>query len=153
MDLKELTFGVGSILRENVADWATSDSGTPHVYPDHPPLDLARSSYPRATVDVISHVTTDQDIEKEVDIGEATVDVTVYAINSKDAVDIIGNCHEAVLDNHDGSDSNNNPYLETWGYERTGVVSPILTDEADQGFTRYNKTIEIEFAHVTATNS
>lgn len=150
MDLKELTFGVGSILRDNVNGWATADSGTPHVYPDHPPLSLSRGSYPRGTVDVIANITSDQDIEQDVEIGEATVDVTVYGINSSDVVSLLGDSHEAIIEHHDGTDSSGDPYLETWGYERTGTVSPIITDEAEEGFTRYNKTIEFEFAHVTA---
>lgn len=151
MNLKELTFGVGQILRERVNGWAETDAGQAHVYPDHPPTDLARSSYPRATVDVISHVATDVSVTKDTEIGEALVDVTVYATSSAECVELVGDAHQAVMSYWEDTDANGDPYFETWGYENTGTVSQILTDEAEGGFTRYNKTIELEFSHATVS--
>lgn len=149
MNIEELTFGVGSILRERVSGWATSQSGTPHVYPDHPPLHIAKSNYPRATVDTISHVSIDQDIEQEMEIGDALVDVTVYAVSSHDVVSLLGDASESITEYHDQNDLSGSPYLDTWSFKETGAVSQIITDQTDEGWTRYNKTLEFEFQHVT----
>lgn len=149
MNLKELTFGIGQILRERVDGWSTTDQGEPHVYPDHPPLDLAMSSYPRGTVDTISHANLDMSVDKETEIGSALVDVTVYATNSAECIKLVGDCHTQIKDHWDETDSNGDPYFRTWGYENAGAVSQLITDEAEGGFDRYNKTVELEFSHVT----
>lgn len=151
MNIKNLEFGIGLILRERVSGWATSGSDTPHVYPDHPPIDLNRSSYPRAAIDTIGHRTTEQDVEQNVEVGDALVDVTVYGDNSSDVKGLLGDVHDAILQYHDKDDQSGSPYLENWGYERTGLISSIVTEEADPGFTRYSKTIETEYSHVTTT--
>lgn len=151
MELKQLIYGVGSILRENVSDWATSDTGTPHVYPDHPPGDLSAGSYPRATVDVIGNSQMSQDIEQDAEIDEPLLDVTVYATNSSDVTGILGKCHQAILDYHDKDDSNGDPYLDTWAFSTTGTISPLIDEDVEAGFTRYNRTMEFEFTGVTQT--
>lgn len=149
MQLKQLTFGLGLILRERVNGWATANSGTPHVYPDHPPLDLAQSSYPRATVDIIGHRTREQDVEQNVEIGEGLVDVTVYATNSREVVELLGASHQAIIDYYDGDNLNGEPYLPDWHYERTGQIGNLITEETEENFTRYNKTMEFEFNTTT----
>lgn len=149
MDLKDLEFGVGLILRERVSGWATADNGTAHVYPDHPSIDLSRSSYPRAAIDTIGHRTTEQGVEQDVEIGDAKVDVTVYGTNSSDVKGLLGSTHDAILKHHDQNDTSGSPYFANWGYERTDETSQLLTDEAEPGFTRYNKTFAFVFSHVT----
>lgn len=149
MDLKGLTFGVGMLLRENVSDWATSDNGTRHVYPDHPPLSLSKASYPRATVDIIGHNHGEADIDKTAFTGDALMDVTVYAINSHEAVGLLGNSVQAVIDHWEGTDSNGDPYLDGWYFEEIGITGPIEIEQTSKGFTRYNKTQELTFSHAT----
>lgn len=149
MDIKDLTFGVGLILRENIDDWETSESGTPYVFPDHPPLDLSKSSYPRATVDIIGHNPDEQSVEKDAFFGEPLMDLTVYAVNSGEVSGILGDCIQAVIDNWDGTDSEGNPYLEEFAFERAGMISEIQAEQTEKGFTRYNKTVELEFTSVT----
>jgi hypothetical protein len=152
MDVKELIFGVGLLLRERVSGWAQSSSGTSHVYPDHPPLGLSERSYPRATVDVIGNNPAEQDIEHEAEVNEPLVDVTVYATNSGDVHGKLGECHDAILTYHDDNDTSGDPYLSNWTYSRPGSVGPVIDEEADAGFTRYNKTMEFEFTGVTQTS-
>lgn len=157
MELKELTFGIGSILRDRVSGWASSDSGTNHVYPDMPPLDLAQSSYPRAMVDTTAHNPQDQSVEKDITTGDVLIEVTVFTTNSADLVQLIGDCHDAVISYHDHpdyqEDANGDPLLAHWGFLRDGTVGPTLEREAGgeqgPGFTRYQKTAEFEFTHVT----
>lgn len=149
MDIKDFTYGVGLILRENVSGWAQSDSGVNHVYPDHPPLDLAKSSYPRATVDVIGHNPDEESVEKDAFFGEPLMDLTVYAVNSGEVAQLLGDSVQAVIDHWDGTDSNGDPYLEGFSFERPGMISELQTEETDKGFTRYNKTAELRFTSVT----
>lgn len=149
MDIKGLTFGVGLLLRENVSGWATSDSGVNHVYPDHPPLDLSKTSYPRATVDVIGQEPGDNDIEKTAFTGDALVDITVYAVNSEEVVRLLGDSVQAVIDHWDGDADSGDPYLDGWYFEEIGITNPVENDKASKGFTRYHKTQELTFSHVT----
>lgn len=151
MNIKELTFGTGLLLRERVNGWAQSGSGVNHVYPDHPPLKLAKFSYPRATVDVIGHTPQQEDIERNLQVGEALVDVTVYAASSVDVVGLIGNASNAIQTYHDRNDTSGDPYYTEWFFQRTGNISELITDEADEGWTRYSKTMEFEFQHATHT--
>lgn len=149
MDLEGLTFGVGSILRDQVSGWATSDSGTPHVYPDHPPLDLAKSSYPRATVDTIGFNPTEEDIDKTVFVGDQLMDVTVYGINSQEVNALLGDSVQAIIDYHDADDANGDPYLDGFALQQFGITGPIFDEETDKGFTRYSKTQEVAFESIT----
>lgn len=160
-DFQELVFGIGSILRENIPThdpdngdigWSTSGSGNPNVYPDHPPLDLSKTSYPRATVDQIAYTPTLQDVENNVLVGSAQVQVTIYTVNSVDAVALAGDVHSAILKNHDGTDDNGNPYLDTWSFEQDGPVSNIMEQKSrgqgNEGFTRYQKSTDFYFETV-----
>ncbi|MFB6236936.1 MAG: hypothetical protein ABEH81_01060 [Halopenitus sp.] len=154
MDFEGLIFGIGSLLRNEVNGWSHSDSGVPHVYPDHPPLDLAKSSYPRATVDTIGRSPGVTDIENTVHTGNQVVDLTVYAVNSKDVNDLLGKAVEAVAQYHDATDNNGDPYFSVeWDFNTFGSTGPMIDEEATPGFTRYNKTQELEFNHVLVTSS
>lgn len=151
MELKQLIFGIGSILREQVDGWAVSQSGVPHVYPDHPPLDLSRSSYPRAAIDAIGHSSGPQDIEDAAEVNNVLVDVTVYATNSSDVLGLVGDVHTAIPTYADETDQNGDEYLANWWYDRTGNTSNLIEDEANDGFTRYSKTVEFHMSGVTQT--
>lgn len=152
MEQRPLIFGVGNILRERVSGFATQDDGaTPHVYPDHPDLDLARDKYPRATVDTISHSPTDEDIEKDAFVGETLLDVTVYALSSGKMNQMLDRSVSAILSYHDQDDLNGDPYLENWEMLRPGVTGPIGEEGGNEYLERYNKTQEFEFQHVTVT--
>lgn len=149
MNIKDLTFGVGKILRERVDGWAETDGGTPHVYPDHPPLDLAKSSYPRATVDTIGYGEKEEDIDKEAIAGDVLVDITVYAVNSGEIVELLGDSMQALVNYHDANDLDGDLYLEDFTLMRFGIIGPVIDEQTDRGFTRYNKTQEIEFEGIT----
>lgn len=155
MKLKELEFGVGKLLRERVDGWAQSDSGIPHVYPDHPPLTLSRSSYPRATIDVTGQTQQGRDIEGTAFFGDLLLQITVYAGNSSEVVELVGDSIEKVVTHQDDTiqsgDRQGEPYLENHSVINLGVVDPILTDRAEKGFTRFNKTAEIEFEYTLVT--
>lgn len=150
MDLKNLVFGIGKILRENVDGWSTSASGTPNVYPDHPPLDeLSQGSYPRASIDASARSPEEGDIEKTVVTGNQLVDITVYATSSAELNDLVGKSATAIFENHDGHDANGDPYLsDEWAFDTYGITGPIFEEESTKGFTRMLKTQEIRFDHV-----
>lgn len=150
-ELKDLVYGVGLILRENVNDWAQSDSGVPHVYPDYPPLSLSKSSYPRATVDTIGRDSIAQTVEKDAFFADVLVEVTVYGVNSSDVVGLTTEVQEAIIDHHDGTDSTGDPYLAEWDFDQPQSISQILQQKADPGFTRYHKTASYIFQGITTT--
>lgn len=149
MNTKNLIFGLGQILREQVDGWATSGSGTPHVYPDHPGLDLAKSEYPRATIDTIGFGEKEEDIEKEATVGDVLVDITVYSINSRELHEQLSDSLQAIVDYHDQTDSSGDLYLEDFALMRFGVPGPIIDEQTTRGFTRFNKTQEVELESVT----
>lgn len=150
-ELKDLVYGVGNILRENVSGWASSDSGTPHVYPDYPPLTLSRSSYPRATVDTIGRDPVAQSVEKDAFFADVMVEVTVYGVNSSEVVGLTTDVQQAIIDNHDGTDSNGSAYLSDWDFDQPTAMSSILQQKAEPGFTRYHKTATFVFKGVQTT--
>lgn len=154
MKTKALVFGVGSILREQVDGWGTSDSGTPHVYPDHPPLDLSASSYPRGAIDIIAREPEMSDVTKSVFSGTVLLEITVYAINSGEVYELISDTHQALIDYNDHSDyqfdSDGDPLLENWSFVTDGNVGPIIQESSEKGLTRYNKSIEFEWRAITA---
>ena len=151
MNTEQLIFGNGQILRDKVDGWATSESGVPHVYPDHPPLDLAARHYPRATVDTIGQTPNETDIDKEVFTGEVLLDLTVYATNSRDISLLVGEAAEAIAKYHDETNDEGEPYLPDWEYLRPGTIGPIMDEETQKNFTRYSKTVEHEFEFVSVT--
>lgn len=155
MDQKELIFGVGSLLRERVEGWSTTDDGTSHVYPDHPPLSLSSGSYPRATVDTIGHNPTQTDIERTVFTGEVLLEVTTYAVNSGEVNEMHGRVVSAVIshhqDNHQEGEDAGSPYLENWSFDDIGLTGPLVDEDTDKGFTRYSKIQEFQFTHVTTS--
>jgi len=157
MNLEGLVFGVGEILRNEINDWATTDGGTSHVYPDHPPLDLARSSYPRAAIDTISSDPRTNDVEKVLFSGDLLMEVTVYAVNSREIFSIVGDVHQAIIDYQDHSDyqfdNNGQALLDDWELNSDDMVGPLIEEDSDRGFTRYNKTIEFEWKYVTTKNT
>lgn len=149
MDLDGAIEGVGMILRDKVDGWATTQNGTPHVYPDHPPTDLAKSSYPRATVDTIGYNPTNKDIEVDVLVGDIILDITTYGVNSLEVNSLLADSAKAVKNHHDDIDSNGDPYLEGFKFQRFGPPGPIIDEETEPGFTRYNKTLQVEFETIT----
>lgn len=155
MNIRELIFGVGAILRERVDGWSVTDGGQSRVYPDHPPLKLSSDSYPRGTVDTLAHVSTLSDLEGKVIEGSQLLDVTVYAVNSTELNQLVGDCATAISQYWDGTSdgtatdySVGQPYLPNWFFIETRNVGPIISQEADDGFTRYSKTFEFAFNHV-----
>lgn len=155
MKLKGLIFGTGQLLRNEVDGWATTENGTPHVYPDHPPLDLSASSYPRAAIDVVGADPRANDIEKTLFHGDVLMDVTVYAVNSRELFDLLGEVHQAIIDYNDKEEyqeSDGEELLGAWHFLQDGTIGPIVDEDSQQGFTRFNKTIEFEWQHVTTKN-
>lgn len=148
MQTAQLIEGIIRILRDNVDGWSTED-GRPHVYPTHPPQDLDREEYPRATVDIIGNDVPVIDIEQKRTIEDAMVDVTVYGVDAKTATQLAGDAKSAILAHHDGTytdDSGNTvQYLPEWSFVSPGAVSPIIDEGVDEGFTRYNRTVEFGF--------
>lgn len=153
MNLEELLFGTGSILRERVSGLATEPGQTANVYPDHPPLDLSPEVYPRATVDTISNSSLYTGLQKGSTVGSLLVDVTVYAVNSREMNQILGDSLSAIQEYWDDTDSNGDPYFETWEFEDFGNVGPVFEEESSRGYTRYNKTAEVEFSYTSGTSS
>lgn len=148
METAELIEGVIRILRDNVSGWSTED-GHPHVYPTHPPTDLDRDQYPRATVDIIANDVSNSDIENKRFIEDVVIDVTVYAVDSLEANRLLGQAKQAIIENHDATytDDNGNTveYLPNWSFISPGAISPIIDEGVDEGFTRYNRTTEFGF--------
>lgn len=156
MKLKGLIFGTGQLLRNEVDGWATTGNGTPHVYPDHPPLDLAASSYPRAAIDVTGADPRTNDTEKSLFHGDVLMDITVYAVNSSEIFDLVGKVHQAIIDHNDTqdyqTDDDGDELLSAWDFLQDGNVGPMIEEESEKGFTRYNKNIEFEWQYVTTKN-
>lgn len=122
------------------------------MYPDHPPLELSKSAYPRATVDTIGHAIEDQDVEQDLEIGNVVVDVTAYGVNSGDVVALVSDNYQAIRDYHDKTAGDGSEYLPNWSYVESGGVGPTLSDEPQEhAFTRYSKTQEFEFQHVSVS--
>ena len=152
MDTEALIFGTGMLLREQIDAWATTDGGTPHVYPDYPPLDLEKVSYPRAAIDTIGADTTDQDVEGSAYFQDVLLEVTVYSTSSQLVNRLADHVNQAILDHHDGTDSSGEPYLKRWHLEQPEGLSNLLTEKADRGFTRYHKTRSFTFSTVSTTS-
>lgn len=143
MDTKGSIFGLGSLLRQEVSGWATSGAGTPHVYPDHPPLnELGKESYPRATVDIIGNEPDDQNIEQSILLNDVLFEITVYTVNSGKLNELLGNCISGVVSHWED-------YMtEEWSLNELEQISPTLEQDAEAGFTRYQKGVEIRFDNV-----
>lgn len=152
MDTEALTFGVGMLLRERVNGWATTSGGTPHVYPDMPPLDLSKESYPRAAVDTIGADTPDQEVDGSAYFRDVLVQVTIYATSSRTVNQLLSEANQAIIDHHDGTDSNGDPYLDEWWLDQPEGVGNLLSEKADPGFTRYHKTHDFTFSTVSTTS-
>lgn len=148
MDQAQLIEGVIWILRENVDGWAVED-GTQQVVPTHPASDLNEDKYPRATVDIIASTPTHGDIENKQYVEDATVDVTVYALDSLEMNQLSGQSKQAVVSNHEGTDSDGNAYLPDWAFVGPGITSPTLETGDHENLTRFQRTAEFEFRTIT----
>lgn len=144
MEQAQLIEGVIWILRENVTGWA-DDNGTLQVVPTHPASDLNEDKYPRATVDIISTQLVHGDIENKQFVEDAVVDVTVYSLDALEMNQLCGDSKQAVVSNHEGTDSNGDEYLADWAFVGPGITSSTLETGEHENLTRFQRTAEFEF--------
>jgi len=141
---KELIEGTGGLLRDRIDQWATSEKGVPHVYPDHPPLDLNKNSYPRAAIDAIGYDRIAEDVDNSAAVEDALVQVTVYTTSSLTLQQLLDAVDDAVDHHHDDTDSSGVPYYDDWWLRQPESVGAVQADTTP-GFTRYHKTRDYWF--------
>ena len=143
MDTKGGVFGVGELLRVEISEWAQSENGTPHVYPDHPSLDdVSKSSYPRATVDIIGNELVVQSIEQNTIINDVLFEITVYAVTSSEMHKLLSDCIGKVYAKWED-------YLPNeWSFNTFENITPTLSRYSEKGFTRHQKGVEFRAENV-----
>lgn len=141
---RDLIEGVVNLLRSEVSGWPTVDgtnfSGVENVWPNQVP-DSAEDEFPRGIVDVISGNDFDLSLELDVKLRESVLRIVVFGEESGKVEDLVEKCEDEI---HAHSES----YVGDWSFRETDGFTPLTENENEEGFLRYNRSIDLVFETV-----